>query len=145
MSTYSASAHIAAPPERVWSVLADVVRWPEWLPTMSSVQALDAAALTIGGRYRITQPKLRPAIWSVVSLEPQRGFAWQSRSPGLRSLATHVVRPMSGASVEVTLQVSFAGPMGWLAAALAGRLTRRYLALEVASLKQRVEAGPTGP
>lgn len=142
MRAYTATVRISAPAERVWSVLADVVRWPEWLPTMSSVEPLGPAPLAIGARYKITQPKLRPAIWSVVVLEPVRSFAWESRSPGVRALASHSVSSAPGGSSEVALQVEFSGALSFAVGALAGRLTSEYLAREVVSLKQRVEAQP---
>ena len=140
MHPYAATVRISATPERVWPVLADVVRWPEWLPTMISVEPLGAAPLAIGARYKIAQPRLRPTIWSVVKLEPLRSFAWQASWPGARALATHSLSSAPGGSSDVVLQVHFWGPLSVLARALAGRLTREYLAREVASLKQQVEA-----
>lgn len=140
MRTYTATGVIAAPPERVWPVLSDVLRWPEWLPTVTSVEALGAVPLVVGARYRVTQPKLRPAIWSVVQFEPQRSFSWESRSPGVRALASHSLSPANRVATNVTLQIHFSGPLAILASALAGRLTKEYLARETASLKQRVEA-----
>lgn len=140
MRTYTATALIAAPPERVWSVLVDVLRWPEWLPTVTAIAPLDTTPFAVGARYNVTQPKLRPAIWSVVHLEPNHSFAWESRSPGLRTLANHSLSSAPGGSTGVTLQIDFAGPLSLLAVALAGRLTKEYLAREAASLKQRVEA-----
>ncbi|MBL0919929.1 MAG: SRPBCC family protein [Hydrogenophaga sp.] len=139
MNRYAASVRIAAKPDRIWPVIADVTRWPDWLPTMTAVEHLDEAALRMGHRYRLLQPGFRPTLWSVVELEPQKAFAWEARWPGARALARHAVRPVTAESSEVLLQVVFSGPLGLLAGALAGRRIRRYLALEVASLKQKME------
>jgi ribosome-associated toxin RatA of RatAB toxin-antitoxin module len=139
MTPLTATTIVAVPRERAWALLADVLRWPDWLPTITSVEPLGPDALTVGARYRITQPRLRPAIWTVVQLEPLRSFSWESRSPGVRTLANHWLSPLPDGSTSVTLQVEFSGPLSILARVVAGSLTRDYLAREAASLKQRVE------
>ena len=144
--TFAATTHVAASPERVWAVLADVLHWPEWLPTVTSVEPLGPAHLAVGARYRITQPKLRPAIWSVVGLEPSRCFSWESHSRGVRAVGDHCLSPVADGSTphgstEFTLQVHFSGSLSVLAGVLAGPLTREYLARETAALRQRVEDG----
>ena len=140
MPSFDATTLVAASPQRVWSLLADVARWPEWLPTVTAVQPLGSPGLSVGARYRILQPRLRPAIWSVIELDPQHRFAWESRSPGVRVVASHVMRAASDKTTSVTLEVVFSGPLAALAGLLAGRLTREYLAREAASLKQRAES-----
>jgi hypothetical protein len=107
---------------------------------VTSVEPLDKATLAIGGRYRITQPRLRPAIWSVVRLEPPHFFSWESRPPGVRTLGSHSLSSEPGGATRVMLQIDFSGPLSLLVGMFAGRLTNGYLAREAAALKQRVEA-----
>jgi hypothetical protein len=92
-------------------------------------------------KYKIIQPKLRPATWVVIDIEPPRRFAWESRSPGLLVVADHIIEePLPGRS-NVALRVSFSGffgaPVGWLVRSI----TERYLAQEAAALKLKVEGG----
>jgi len=139
MPAYEASISIAAPRESVWRVLAAVVAWPEWLPTVSSVQPLDGEPLRIGAKYTVRQPKLRPATWVVTQLESPRCFVWEARSPGLLMIAAHTIEDAPTGGSRVALRFCFAGvlgaPIGWLFRST----TERYLAQEVASLKRRVE------
>ncbi len=139
MHTYSASTRIAATPERIWPIVADVERWPEWLPTMTSVENLSASALALGSRYRLVQPGFRTTLWTVVELVPMRSFAWEARWPGASAVARHWVHPANAGSTDVVLEVVFSGPLAFLASALAGRRIKDYLALEAASLKQKAE------
>jgi len=140
MPSFAITTSIAAPPERIWPVLADVVRWPEWLPTVTSVEALDDPALRLGARYRVLQPRLRPAVWTVGVVEPQRRFVWESRQPGVRTVADHVIVPTAAGASTVTLSVTYTGLLGGVVGLLAGRLTRDYIGQEAASLKQRAES-----
>jgi uncharacterized membrane protein len=139
MPTYEASITIAAPRESVWPVLSDVVAWPDWLPTVISVQPLQGRSLEVGSRYTVAQPKLRLATWVVTELVPPQRFTWQARSPGLLMVAEHLVEASSPASSQVLLRFSFAGllgpPVGWLFRSI----TETYLTQEVASLRRKVE------
>ena len=122
-------------------VVADVMRWPEWLPTVTSIEPLGSEELAIGASYRIAQPRIRLAVWTVVALEPFREFSWESRSAGVRALGKHVLYPESDQSTQASLAVEFSGPFSALASMIAGRLTQEYVNREAAALKKRVESG----
>ncbi len=140
MPTYRVTENIAAPAARVWAPLRNVLAWPEWLPTVTSVTPLGVSNLEIGARFRVLQPKLRPAIWEVVSVRKGEGFVWQAGSPALAMRAGHVVEPTGPETCKLTLEFSFSGLLSPLAGLLAGPLTRRYIATEAASLKAVAEA-----
>ena len=142
MPSYDASISIAASRESVWRVLAEVVAWPEWLPTVDSVQPLDGNPLSVGFRYVVRQPKLRPATWIVTELERPRRFVWQARSPGLLMVAEHTIEESSPGKSNVSLRFSFTGLLGTLVGRLYRSVTQQYLAQEAASLKRKVEGQP---
>jgi len=140
MPTYEASTSINAGPDLVWRVLSDVARWPEWLPTVSKVEPLDGERLSIGSRFVVHQPRLRPATWVVTELAETGRFVWVARSLGLVMLAEHSVAQQSPITSTVTLRFSFNGLLGGIMGRMFRSLTESYLAREAASLKQRVEA-----
>ncbi len=139
MATFRATEIIPAPPERIWPVLAHVEHWPRWLPTMAVVVALDSPTLAIGSRYRITQPKLRPAVWTVTALEAPHQFTWVTASRGLHVTAHHRLEPMGESGCRISLEIVFRGWLAPVAALLAGRLTRDYLGVEVSALRRQFE------
>jgi uncharacterized membrane protein len=136
---FSVSVQVHAPTEHVWDVMSDVERWPEWTPTVRSVRRTNDGPLRVGAKARIRQPRLPPADWVVTSLTEGRAFDWESRSPGVRIVARHVLEP-NGDGSRVTLTVQFRGVLGNLIGRITAGLNRRYIALEADGLKRRAEA-----
>ena len=140
--TYRTTIDIDAPLERVWDVLMDVERWPEWSPTMTSVERLEPGMFRPGSSARIKQPRLPEAIWRVTELVPQKTFTWTSRiragSPPSRVTSSpRATRAAPGLAARSTST----GPLALLARIFFSRLTKRYLEQEAQGLKQRCEAG----
>ena len=140
---FETTRHIGAPAGPVWEVLFDVARWPEWTPTIDSVERLDDRPFQVGSRARVRQPKLPPALWEVTEVVDGRSFTWEARGPGMRTIARHEVVPDATGS-EVTLSIEQTGPMGAVAALVWRRLTQRYIELEAESLDRRV-TGASAP
>jgi uncharacterized membrane protein len=139
-NTLAVAVHIEAPPEKVFAVLCDVERWPEWTATMTRVQRLDSGPFAIGSSAQVRQPRLRTAVWRVTELQDRRNFTWTTRSPGLRMTAGHLVEPQgAGSRVELTLELS--GLIAPVVSRLFGGLIERYIATESQGLKKRSEAG----
>ena len=136
MRHFTTTVTIATPLSDVWTVLADVERWPDWNPSARRVERLESSPLGVGSRVRIEQPKLRPAIWTVTAWEPVVAFTWVSRSPGLITTGAHGIEP-SADGARVTLSIRFDGVLAPVVGALMGGLTRRYIELEAAGLKAR--------
>jgi uncharacterized membrane protein len=138
-NTVNVSVDIDAPPEKVFAVLCDVERWPEWTSTMTSVQRIDRGPFALGSSARVCQPRLRPAVWQVTDLEDQRNFTWITRSPGLSMSASHLIEPQ-GAGCRVLLSFELSGFIAPLISRLYGGLMERYITTESQGLKQRSES-----
>jgi uncharacterized membrane protein len=130
---------IAAPPQRVWDVMIDVERWPEWTSSVSSVELLDGGPLKVGSRARIRQPRLAAAVWTVTTIEPGRYFEWRSVLPGLTSIGGHRIQPLGDERCRVLLSVEWKGVLAPLINLIYGELSRRYVTTEAEGLKRRAE------
>jgi hypothetical protein len=86
MRQISAEIQIGAPPERVWAVLTDLARYPQWNPLFheASGQIAVGSRLTLksvqpaNGRLMTVRPKVRAA-------EPARELRWVASLPGIIS------------------------------------------------------------
>jgi hypothetical protein len=137
---FSITVDIAAPPSRVWTVMSDFERWPEWTPSVKKVKRLFAGPIKLGGRVIIWQPKVPPAVWKLTALNPGRGFTWRTGSPLVWAVASHAIEETAQGS-RVTLAVQYGGLFGGLLARITRDMNHRYLSYEAAGLKRRSEDG----
>lgn len=119
-------------------MLSDVEAWPAWTPSVRSIVRVDPGELHVGQRLRISQPRFPTTVWRLTELVDGRFFVWQAGGPGARTTATHTVEP-TDTGARATLSLAQRGPLGLLVGALSNSLTRRYLEMESAGLKQRSE------
>ena len=129
---------IEAAPAIVWSVLADVERWPEWTSSVRTVELLDGP-LAVDHRVRIRQPKFPPVVWQITAVDTGSSFTWRSRSVGSDASGEHVILDDGDGTTTAVLTITQSGPLGALVALLSRRLTKRYVALEASGLKRRSE------
>jgi uncharacterized membrane protein len=131
---------INAPADAVWKIYADVERWPEWTDSIRSVRFVEGDGIKPGARVRIEQPKLPKAEWTVRDVQPGRAWTWVSKAPGIESTAIHELIPEGDAQTRVHTTITQTGPLGAVFGRIYAKLTRSYLAMEAAGLKQRSEA-----
>lgn len=139
MKTFAHFVTIYAPRAIIWEVLSDLERWPEWTASVDTLQRLDNSVLGVGSRIQIKQPKFAAMQWRITGWKPGKSFTWETRFMGVRVTARHrIVEESSACKLDLRLQLE-----GWIApvvGALAGRLTRRYMAMEAAGIKSVAEA-----
>jgi len=148
---YETSVRIAASARKVWAVLRDVERWPEWTPTVRRVDRVESAPeyvpgadgpsgeLAEGDVVSIKQPRMPTLSWTVVDWNPARSFAWSASGAGVRTVADHRIEATDDLGVTVTLSIRQSGPLAPVIGFLTGRQTRRYVDTEATSLKNRCE------
>jgi ribosome-associated toxin RatA of RatAB toxin-antitoxin module len=130
---------IAARPEHVWALTVDVERWPSLTPTISSVERLDAGPLRVGSSARVTQPKQRPAVWTVTELEPVSRFVWSTKVGPVTMTGGHRITPTpDGCTNTLTLELSGFGSR--VLARLIGPTIRKAIETENAGFKAAAEA-----
>lgn len=146
-----AETDVAAPPERVWKLLTDFSRMPDWSPELVSMRALRPGGLRVGQWY-LGINRRKAAVWPTRSvlavLEPGRTLAWDTTSSGARwiwelepdgSGGTHLVhrRPVPRG---VTLMSKLFAPLALGGSEAHADELEAGMAETVARLKAAVEA-----
>ena len=132
----------SAPAERLWAVMSDVRGWPDWLPTVDAVTALDPDRVDeVGAEYRVEQPKLPAAVWRITEVVPGRSFTWQSSAPGLLSVGTHELRPEPDGTTTIVLGIRWSGVLAPVARFLVGRTAQDYVEQEAEALDRTAATG----
>ncbi|MGW5160646.1 SRPBCC family protein [Nonomuraea wenchangensis] len=142
--TFRTRVTVDAPAELVWRTMADVTRWPEFTPTMTSVRLLDDEPFGAGSRVRVKQPGMPALDWMVTALTPGRSFVWETVAAGVTIAAGHVVEAAERGRAAVELSITRRGLLAPALALLTGARTRRYVRTEALSLKRRCERESPG-
>jgi len=143
MSDFRYAVEIRVSPSRVWSVLLDVERWPEWTTSVTRIQRMEVGPLTLGSRTRIWQPRLMPAVWRVSSLDERRCiFAWTTRTFGAKIIGRHQIEAVKNHS-RLTLSLDYTGPLSTIIARIYRDLIWDYLTREGNGLKNFCENLPS--
>ena len=130
---------INAPPERVWAVMSDVERWPEWTESMKSVKHLDSGDLGAGSKAKLRIRRSPNAtVWTVTELTPNRSFTWEAKSGGVKGVAKHVIEP-DGSGSKVTLTVDLSGIVATIFGPIIAGPSRENVRMEAEGLKRRAE------
>jgi uncharacterized membrane protein len=140
MTKVSTSLTINASQEAIWTILSDVSHWHEWTPTVTKVEVLDTPEIKLNNRYKVFQPKLRPAKWTVTLLTPPSNFTWESKTPGMHMVAEHILISKGTNQTELTLTFTFNGWLGKLIGRMYGKTAENYIQTEAQSLKKRIES-----
>ncbi|HKD98215.1 MAG TPA: SRPBCC family protein [Micromonosporaceae bacterium] len=123
-----------------WAALTDVTDWPRWTTSMREVRPLGADAISVGNKFRVTQPGLPRAVWTVSEVRPGEAWLWSNSSPGMRSVAFHRLETNPDGTVEIAIGIRLTGLLAGLIGTLITGKTRRYLKLEAAGLKAASES-----
>jgi hypothetical protein len=137
---FSERVAVGAPAEVVGRIMCDVVRWPRWTASVSTVERSGTGPLAVGETVVLKQPKLPASTWTVTKVGPT-GFEWTSRSAGIRNVAGHWATPADDGTCVAELTLSFAGPLARPTLLFYSGLVRRYMAMEGAGLRAEATQG----
>jgi hypothetical protein len=138
MKEYRASTTINASPEKVWAILTDAAKYPEWDPVAEKIEGRIALGEKVTAYTKLSPGRAFPA--KVTEFEPGRKMTWTGGMPfGLfKGERTFTLVPKGNDVVEFTLRETFSGPMLALIGGTIPDMTQVFEGF-VAGLKKRAE------
>jgi hypothetical protein len=123
-----ARAESTAAPDKVFAVLADHARWPEWFPMVRKVEVIGPAE-GVGARRRVVVPGMT-FDEEFIAWDP--GARWtfsvyDARPRFTRSLVEDCILtplPNGGTSISYTMYMDPVGPMGLFVKLIIGRMRK---------------------
>jgi len=141
--------HINANPEKVWELISDIKKGPEWVTVMKDLVHTTDNPLKEGAVYREFSkvgPKEGETEWRVTTFDPPNIQVHRSRESDMHIDLTMQVMPNDEGTrflhqTEFTMMPKFR-PLGWLLESLfVKRLMSREMHQTVENLKKIAEEG----
>ena len=112
MANMHVERHIAASPDRVWSIITNIERSPEVVSGIDAVEVLEGPEFGIGTTWNETRTmfgKQATEVMRVVAVEPGASYTIESRATGTVYRSTMAVTADGDGSV---LSMSFSAEAG---------------------------------
>jgi carbon monoxide dehydrogenase subunit G len=139
MARWERTIEINANPARVWQIMSDVSKWPEWTPSIESVDQI-ASNMAIGSEAVVKAKGTPKAKWRVTEWNPGQNFTWVTSVRGAKTVGEHIIQPDGEGRSKATLAIEVKGFMASLFKPMIAKTITGNLELESQGLKRRAEA-----
>lgn len=121
MAPVDVTIDLSAPPERVFAMLLDIARTPEWVTICRAVLHLDTGTPRPGWQCK-QRYVLRGApfvvTWTLDALVPERHISWSGRGPAYsKASITQDLEPLPGGGTRLRYRNEFKAPGGLIGVA----------------------------
>lgn len=149
MADMQVQRRIAAPPDRVWSIITDVEGSSTIISGIDSVEQLGSGPFGVGTAWRETRTmfgKQATEEMRVVAVEEGRSYTVESQAAGTTYRSTMAVEPDGdGAMLSMSFSAEAGSSISKLFASTIGKLfeggTRKALEQDLADIAAAAEAG----
>lgn len=100
--------------------------------------SLEKERFVVGGKARILQPRLSPAIWTITEIVENKSFTWKTKTLGVIITATHTLES-SPVGTVVELRLIYEGFLSGLLFSISSKKAAQNLELEINGLKAKCE------
>lgn len=132
---------IAAAPNIVWSVLADLPAWPTWNPDVKSMAVEGPVEAGTTFRWKAGSASVTSRLQSV---DPPREIGWTGATMGIRAVHVFTFEPSDGGTTASSAE-SFRGPIPSILRGYSRKVLQRGIDGILARLKAEAERRASAP
>ena len=138
MKSFSATTTITASPDKIWKILTDGAKFPQWEPGLTRIEGKIALGEKITVYTKISPNRAFPV--TVSEFVPGKKMVWSSSMPlGLfKGARTFTLTPVGKGKVEVVTKEEFSGPLLFIIGRTIPDMSESFQNF-VAGLKKRAE------
>lgn len=142
MAVYRTTFAIDAPAEKVWEVITDFDRYPEWNPSIPSIEGEPRAGSTLAIKLAMPHRPSANVKATLTEVEPERRLIWDGNVGSDRIFRGHrefLIDPQPGGSVLFTHVEDVSGLLFPVFRAVMGSAIQGHHEGLNAAVKQRAE------
>ena len=124
--------------EKVYGIWTDIEKWNLWTKSIKQVSYLENTHFKVGGKAKVIQPKLSPAVWKITEIKVDKSFTWETKILGVTVIGEHILERSSGGTIAKSL-LTYKGFLARILSAISRKLTIQYMIMEMEGLKNECE------
>lgn len=133
---YTSTIDIAAPIEKVWAIMTDIEKWPEWNRDIGSAKLLGTLSPGTSFVWKAGPGTITSLLKEVT---PNKTICWTGKTMGIR--ATHIWRiAQNGKGTRVTTEESWEGFVAKITKPLSQRTLEKSINSGLVMLKDYSES-----
>lgn len=125
---------IKADIEKVYTIWTDIEKWSLWTKSINKISFLENNSFNLGGKARVEQPKLSPAVWIISEIKANELFTWYTKLLGVKIIAKHILQNTPNGTIAASILI-YEGLFASIIYKLSSKITSEYLTLEINGLK----------
>jgi uncharacterized membrane protein len=124
--------------EKVYGIWTDIEKWYLWTKSIKQISYLENFSFKVGGRAKVIQPELSPAVWNITEIKADKSFTWETKILGVTVIGEHILESSSGGTIAKSI-LTYKGFLASVLCAISRKLTIRYMTMEMEGLKNECE------
>jgi carbon monoxide dehydrogenase subunit G len=114
---FESSIDINAPVDKVWALIDNLEKWPQWMPSIKKIERISKGPLAAGSQLSVTAKVSGLTVtllMTITEFVPERNVVMEGKALGTKLTRFYTLEPVNG-KTKVTIGGDVSGALAWLA------------------------------